>query len=70
VQKAIIPGPSKTLRQGVLQDQGNKVLAFHPSGSHLLRGAVFVLKGDEVTVIINDVVIADDPTVEIARQVF
>ena len=69
MQKAIVTSTPKALRQGVLQDQSNKVLAFHLSAFHLFRGAVFVLKGDEVTIIVKDVVIADDAAIEIAGKV-
>ena len=69
MQKTIISRSSKALGQGVLQDKGNKVLSFQPTALHLFRGAVFVLKGDEVTIIINDVVVTDHTPIEIAGQV-
>ena len=69
MQEAIVPSTPKAFGQGVLQYQGDK--GFSPQAAGVgFPFVILIAEGDVVTVIGDDVLVADHPTVEVARQVF
>ncbi len=67
MKEAIISRPPEPLGQGMLQDQGDKILTPLAAGLHLTGFTVTVLEGHMGTVILQQIAITDDTPIEVAR---
>ena len=65
MQKAEVPDSAKSLREHMLKDQPEKPFAFNASGFKCPGWAVEITKRDSGAIIIDDVFLADDTTIQI-----
>ena len=68
MQESVITRASEAFGQRVLQHQCDEVFAAQASGFDVSTMAIFVAEGDEGGVVIDDIAIADDAAIQVARQ--
>jgi hypothetical protein len=70
VKEAVIPDAAKSPGEHVLKDMPQKILRLHGSVLRFTGVAVDVAEGHPALTAGDDVLLADDAAVEIARKVF
>jgi hypothetical protein len=69
MQKPVVASPAEAFGQNMLQDQRDKRFPRQASGLPCLSPAVTAAEGDGITVIFQQMTIADYPTIRIAGEI-